>query len=64
MDPLPRDGDDGFVADMPIRIRLQFLRNTYSKLNLYLNGFVTFGPAMNKPYWLTGGIPAATDPTT
>lgn len=61
--PLPRDGDDGYVADMPIGFDFSFYGNTYNKLNLYLNGFVTFGPAINKPYWLTGGIPAATDPT-
>jgi hypothetical protein len=61
--PLPRDGDDGYVADMPIGFDFNFYGNTYSKLNLYLNGFVTFGTALNKPYWLTGGIPAATDPT-
>jgi hypothetical protein len=60
---LPRDGDDGFVADMPIGFDFSFYGNTYSKLNLYLNGFVTFGAAINKPYWVTGGIPAVTDPT-
>jgi hypothetical protein len=60
---LPRDGDDGYIADMPIGFDFTFYGNTYSKLNLYLNGFVTFGTALNKPYWLTGGIPAATDPT-
>jgi hypothetical protein len=61
--PLPRDGDDGYVADMPIGFDFNFYGNTYSKLNLYLNGFVTFGTALNKPYWLTGAIPLATDPT-
>jgi len=61
--PLPRDGDDGYVADLPIGFDFNFYGNTYSKLNLYLNGFVTFGTALNKPYWVTGGIPAATDPT-
>ena len=61
--PLPRDGDDGFVQDMPIGFDFTFYGNTYNKLNLYLNGFVTFGPAINKPYWVTGGIPATTDPT-
>jgi hypothetical protein len=60
---LPRDGDDGYVADMPIGFDFSFYGNTYNKLNLYLNGFVTFGAAINKPYWLTGGIPLATDPT-
>jgi hypothetical protein len=61
--PLPRDGDDGYVADLPIGFDFSYYGNTYNKLNLYLNGFVTFGTAINKPYWLTGGIPATTDPT-
>ena len=60
--PLPRDGDDGYVADLPIGFDFNFYGNTYNKLNLYLNGFVTFGSAIAKPYWTTDGIPAATDP--
>lgn len=60
--PMPSNSDDGYVADMPIGFDFNFYGNTYSKLNLYLNGFVTFGTALNKPYWLTGSIPAATDP--
>jgi hypothetical protein len=59
---LPRDGDDGYVADMPIGFDFNFYGNTYNKLNLYLNGFITFGTAVNKPFWLTDGIPSATDP--
>jgi hypothetical protein len=60
--PLPRDGDDGFIADLPIGFDFNFYGNTYSKLNIYLNGFVTFGAAVAKPYWTTDGIPSATDP--
>lgn len=59
---LPRDGDDGYVADLPIGFDFNFYGNTYNKLNLYLNGFVTFGVALNKPYWTTDNIPSATDP--
>jgi hypothetical protein len=36
---LPRDGDDGYIADMPIGFDFTFYGNTYSKLNLYLNGW-------------------------
>jgi hypothetical protein len=59
---LPRDGDDGYIADLPIGFDFNFYGNTYNKLNLYLNGFVTFGAALNKPYWFTDAIPSATDP--
>jgi hypothetical protein len=60
--PLPSDGDDGYVADLPIGFDFNFYGNTYNKLNLYLNGFVTFGTAIAKPYWTTDAIPSATDP--
>jgi hypothetical protein len=60
--PLPRDGDDGYVADLPIGFDFNFYGNTYNKLNLYLNGFVTFGAVVAKPYWTTDAIPSATDP--
>ncbi|MDP9204120.1 MAG: HYR domain-containing protein, partial [Gemmatimonadota bacterium] len=60
--PLPRDGDDGYVADMPIGFDFNFYGNTYNKLNLYLNGFVTFGTPVAKPFWSTDGIPVATTP--
>ncbi|MGZ3437003.1 MAG: HYR domain-containing protein [Gemmatimonadaceae bacterium] len=60
--PLPRDGDDGYVADLPIGFDFNFYGNTYNKLNIYLNGFVTFGAVIAKPYWTTDAIPSATDP--
>jgi len=59
---LPKDADDGLIENMPIGFDFNFYGNTYSKLNLYLNGFVTFGTAIKKPYFVTDGIPSATDP--
>jgi hypothetical protein len=59
---LPRDGDDGYVADLPIGFDFNFYGTTYNKLNLYLNGFVTFGTAVAKPFYATDGIPVATTP--
>jgi hypothetical protein len=59
---LPRDGDDGYVADLPIGFDFNFYGNTYNKLNLYLNGFVTFGTAVAKPFYATEGIPLANTP--
>ncbi len=59
---MPRDADDGLISDMPIGFDFQFYGNTYSKLNLYLNGFVTFGAVVNKPFWTTDAIPVATTP--
>ncbi|MEP6550616.1 MAG: HYR domain-containing protein [Gemmatimonadales bacterium] len=59
---MPRDADDGWIADMPIGFDFQFYGNTYSKLNLYLNGFITFGVGENKPFWTTDAIPVATSP--
>jgi hypothetical protein len=59
---LPRDGDDGYIADLPIGFDFNFYGNTYNKLNLYLNGFVTFGTAVAKPFYATDGIPVATTP--
>ena len=59
---LPRDADDGFIADMPIGFDFSFYGNSYNKLNVYLNGFVTFGAPVNAPFWTTGGIPLSATP--
>jgi hypothetical protein len=59
--PLKPDGDDG-QAPVPIGFDFTFYGNTYNSLNLYFNGFVTFGPPVAKGFWLTGGIPSTDDP--
>jgi len=60
--------DDGYISDVPIGFDFNFYGNTYNKLNLYLNGFVTFGvpadgPSSNKGFWITGSIPVSAAPT-
>ncbi|MGH7651395.1 MAG: HYR domain-containing protein [Gemmatimonadaceae bacterium] len=63
--PLVNGGDDGRIVDLPIGFDFNFYGNTYSKLNLYLNGFVTFGPAVAGDFYQVaslGGIPSTSDP--
>jgi hypothetical protein len=63
--PLVNGGDDGRIVDLPIGFDFNYYGNTYSKLNLYLNGFVTFGPAVAGDFYQVasiGGIPSAADP--
>jgi hypothetical protein len=63
--PLVNGGDDGRIVDLPIGFNFNFYGNTYSKLNLYLNGFVTFGTAVAGDFYQVasiGGIPSASDP--
>src|SRR3954469_8091257 len=62
-----RLSDDGSVQDLDIGFDFTFYGKTYSKLNLYFNGFVTFGPwlpgsASNSGFWQGGGIPSSSDP--
>jgi hypothetical protein len=59
---MPADGDDGYVPNMAIGFNFTFYGNTYNTLNLYLNGFVTFGVGLAKPYWQVDGIPYSGDP--
>jgi hypothetical protein len=40
---LPVLADDGFFADVPIGFAFKFYGNTYDKLNIDYNGFVSFG---------------------
>lgn len=42
--------DDGWVSDseMPIGFDFSFYGNTYNKVNIYMNGFLLFGPAPAK----------------
>jgi HYR domain len=59
--PLPRNADDGWVA-LPIGFDFNFYGNTYNKVNLYLNGFITFGTGVDSAWYVTGGIPAGATP--
>ena len=54
--------DDGWVSGIPMGFDFTFYGNTYSKLNLYFNGFVTFGTGVNLPFWRVDGIPFSGDP--
>jgi hypothetical protein len=57
---MPRDSitDDGIAADVPVGFSFSFYGNSYSKLNVYSNGFVTFGPAVKDRdgFYLGGAI--------
>jgi hypothetical protein len=59
--PLPRDGDDGWVR-LPIGFGFNFYGNSYDSLNLYLNGFVTFGRGIDSAWYVTGAIPYSGTP--
>ena len=49
--------DDGFIPDknVPLGFSFSFEGNTYDKVNVYMNGFLLFGPAPS----LTAGYPDA-----
>jgi len=49
--------DDGFIPDknVPLGFNFSFEGNTYDKVNVYMNGFLLFGPAPS----LTAGYPDA-----
>jgi hypothetical protein len=59
---MPRDSitDDGIAADVSVGFDFSFYGNTYNKLNLYSNGFVTFGPAVkDRDGFYRGGVIAS-----
>jgi hypothetical protein len=59
---MPRDSitDDGIAADVPVGFDFSFYGNTYNKLNLYSNGFVTFGPVVkDRDGFYRGGVIAS-----
>jgi hypothetical protein len=49
--------DDGILADVPVGFSFSFHGNSYDKLNVYSNGFVTFGPAVqDRDGFYRGGV--------
>lgn len=59
---MPRDSvtDDGIAADVPVGFDFSFYGSTYNKLNVYSNGFVTFGPAVkDRDGFYRGGVIAS-----
>ena len=59
---MPRDSitDDGIAADVSVGFDFSFYGNTYNKLNVYSNGFVTFGPAVkDRDGFYRGGVIAS-----
>ncbi|HEY1952736.1 MAG TPA: HYR domain-containing protein [Gemmatimonadaceae bacterium] len=65
---VPHDSlsDDGIVQHIPLGFDFEFYGNTYSEVNIYMNGFLKFGPAVqNKAssnFMRGDAIPNAADP--
>ncbi|HJQ53374.1 MAG TPA: HYR domain-containing protein [Gemmatimonadaceae bacterium] len=50
IDPLHPTADaDGFITDVPLGFDFNFYGTTYDKLNVYANGFVSFGAPQKDP---------------
>jgi len=56
--------DDGILADVPVGFSFSFYGNSYNKLNVYSNGFVTFGPAVQDRdgFYRAALIPSSANP--
>lgn len=56
--------DDGILADVPVGFSFSFYGNSYDKLNVYSNGIVTFGPAVQDRdgFYRGGVIPSTVNP--
>ena len=56
--------DDGIAANVPVGFSFSFYGNSYNKLNVYSNGFVTFGPAVQDRdgFYRGGGIASSLNP--
>jgi hypothetical protein len=56
--------DDGILVDVPVGFSFSFHGNSYDKLNVYSNGFVTFGPAVQDRdgFYKGGVIPSSVNP--
>jgi hypothetical protein len=56
--------DDGILADVPVGFSFSFYGNSFDKLNVYSNGFVTFGPAVQDRdgFYRGASIPLSANP--
>ena len=56
--------DDGILVDVPVGFSFSFHGNSYDKLNVYSNGIVTFGPAVQDRdgFYRGGVIPSSANP--
>ena len=56
--------DDGILVDVPVGFSFIFYGNSYNKLNVYSNGFVTFGPAVQDRdgFYRAALIPSSANP--
>lgn len=56
--------DDGYLQDVPLGFSFSFYGSAYSKVNVYSNGFVMFGPAVFDRYGFYYGslIPSSANP--
>lgn len=56
--------DDGILVDVPVGFSFSFHGNSYDKLNVYSNGIVTFGPAVQDRdgFYRGGVIPSSVNP--
>jgi hypothetical protein len=56
--------DDGILTDVPVGFSFSFYGNSFDKLNVYSNGFVTFGPAVQDRdgFYRAASIPLSANP--
>jgi hypothetical protein len=54
--------DDGFLQDVPLGFSFTFYGNTYTKVAVYSNGFLMFGPATMQGFWSGDLIPFTGNP--
>lgn len=59
---LPKIADDGLFPNVPIGFEFTFYGTSYTALNIYYNGFVSFGPGVQKPFYTGDLIPYPGDP--
>ena len=59
---LPKIADDGLFPNVPIGFEFNFYGTSYTNLNVYYNGFVSFGPGVAKPFYTGDRIPDPADP--
>jgi hypothetical protein len=57
--------DDGILADVPVGFSFSFYGTSYDKLNVYSNGIVTFGPAVQDRdgFYRGSAIPSVANPS-